>query len=173
VYLPLLEDTGDTKNAAVIKQYPTGCERIMLVDDEEPIVHMEQMILERLGYQVTVRLSSLDALGAFKANSGNFDLVISDRGMPNMTGEQLAGELMSIRPGIPIILCTGFSNENDVKRAKAMGVKGFLMKPVATGDLAEMVRKVLDETKGCIYVNASGQSHAIIQADKQKKEKRL
>jgi two-component system cell cycle sensor histidine kinase/response regulator CckA len=173
VYLPLLEDTGDTKNAAVIKQYPTGCERIMLVDDEEPIVHMEQMILERLGYQVTVRLSSLDALGAFKANSGNFDLVISDRGMPNMTGEQLAGELMSIRPGIPIILCTGFSNENDVKRAKAMGVKGFLMKPVATGDLAEMVRKVLDETKGCIYVNGSGQSHVIIQADKQKKEKRL
>ena len=132
VYLPLLEDTGDIKNAAVIKQYPTGCERILLVDDEEPILHMEQMMLEKLGYKVTVRLSSLDALGAFKANPGNFDLVISDRGMPNMTGEQLAGELMSIRPGIPIILCTGFSNENDVKRAKAMGVKGFLMKPVAT-----------------------------------------
>lgn len=121
--------------------------RILLVDDEEPIVLLEQMMLEKLGYQVTVRTSSPDALAAFKANPDNFDLVISDRGMPNMTGEQLAGGLISIRLGIPIVLCTGFSNENDVKRAKAMGVKGFLMKPVATGDLAEMVRKVLDEAK--------------------------
>jgi signal transduction histidine kinase/ActR/RegA family two-component response regulator len=145
VYLPLLENTGDIKAATVIKQYPTGHERILLVDDEEPIVLLEQMMLEKLGYQITVRTSSPDALAAFKANPGNFDLVISDRGMPNMTGDQLAEELISIRPGIQIILCTGFSNENDVNRAKAMGVKGFLMKPVAMGDLAEMVRKVLDE----------------------------
>ncbi len=94
-------------------------------------------------------------------NPGNFDLVISDRGMPNMTGEQLVGELMSIRPGIPIILCTGFSNKNDVKRAKAMGVKGFLMKPVATGDLAEMVRKVLDEVAGSVQLLEPEQSDAI------------
>ncbi len=106
---------------------------------------MEQMILERLGYQVTSQNSSPDALATFKANPGSFDLVISDRGMPNMTGDQLAVELISIRPGVPIILCTGFSSENDVKCARAMGIKGFLMKPVATGDLAEMVRKVLDE----------------------------
>jgi DNA-binding NarL/FixJ family response regulator len=71
--------------------------------------------------------------------------VISDKGMPNMTGEQLAGELISIRPGIPIILCTGFSDESDENRAREIGVKGFLKKPVATGDLAEMVRKVLGE----------------------------
>jgi CheY-like chemotaxis protein len=103
------------------------------------------MMLERLGYQVTVRTSSPDALAAFKVNPDNFDLVISDRGMPLMTGDQLAGELIAIRPGIPIILCTGFSNENDVNRAKAMGVKRFLMKPVAIGDMAEMVRNVLDE----------------------------
>jgi signal transduction histidine kinase len=144
VYLPLLEDNGDIKTAAVTRKHPTGCERVLLVDDEEPIAQMVKMMLEKLGYQVTVRTSSPDALAAFKDNPGNFDLVISDRGMPNMTGDQLAGELISIRPGIPIILCTGFSNENDVKRAKAMGVKGFLMKPVAIGDLAEMVRKVLE-----------------------------
>jgi PAS domain S-box-containing protein len=145
IYLPLLEGARDSKTAAVIKQYPTGCERILLVDDEEPIVLMVQMMLEKLGYHITVRTSSQDALATFKANTASFDLVISDRGMPNMTGDQLAGELISIRPGIPIILCTGFSNENDVKRAKAMGVKGFLMKPVTIGNLAEMVRKVLDE----------------------------
>ncbi len=62
-----------------------------------------------------------------------------------MTGDQLAGELLSIRPEIPIILCTGFSTENDEQRARTMGIKGFLMKPVAIGDLADMVRKVLDE----------------------------
>jgi DNA-binding NarL/FixJ family response regulator len=69
----------------------------------------------------------------------------------------LAAELISIRPGIPIILCTGFSDENDVKRAKAIGVKGFLMKPAAMGDLAEMVRKVLDAVAGGLLADASGQ----------------
>ncbi|MEI6262699.1 MAG: ATP-binding protein [Deltaproteobacteria bacterium] len=145
VFLPLLDDPKNGKAATITRQYPRGCERILLVDDEEPIVLLEQMMLERLGYQITFRTSSPDALAVFKANSGNFDLVISDRGMPLMTGEQLARELILIKPWIPIIICTGFSDENDVKRAKAMGVKGFLMKPVAIGDLAEMVRKVLDE----------------------------
>lgn len=145
VYLPLLEDANDSKAAAVIRIHPTGCERILIVDDEEPIVRMEQMMLEKNGYQVTACTSSIDALAAFKASSSSFDLVISDRGMPNMTGEQLAAELISIRPGIPIILCTGFCEEKDMLRAKSMGVTEFLMKPVATGDLATMVRKVLDE----------------------------
>ena len=148
VYLPLLEDDRDSKTSPVTRKYPMGAEKILLVDDEESIVLMVQMMLEKLGYQITARLSSPDALAAFKANPDPFDLVISDRGMPNMTGDQLAVELMSIRPDIPIILCTGFSNENEVKRAKAMGIKGFLMKPMAIGDLAEMVRKVLDDVKG-------------------------
>jgi PAS domain S-box-containing protein len=161
VYLPLLEDTGDIKAAAFIKHYPTGHERILLVDDEAPIVRMVQMMLEKLGYQITVRTSSPDALAAFKANPDHFDLVISDRGMPNMTGDQLAAELISIRPGIPIILCTGFSNDNDAKRAKAMGVKGFLMKPVAIGDLATMVRSVLDDVANGVLMNDSGQADAI------------
>lgn len=127
------------------KIYPTGTERILLVDDEEPIVNMEKRMLERLGYRTTVRTSSPDALAAFQANPEHFDLVISDRGMPNMTGDQLARELLSIKSGLPIIFCTGFGTETDARRARDMGVKGFLMKPVGTGDLAEMVRKVLDE----------------------------
>jgi two-component system, cell cycle sensor histidine kinase and response regulator CckA len=145
VYLPLLEDMKNRTDAAITTKYPTGCESILLVDDEEPVVRMEQMILERLGYQVTTRTSSPDALAAFKANPSKFDLVISDRGMPNMTGDRLASKLMAIRPEIPIILCTGFGNESDKLHAKSKGVKGFLMKPVAKGDLAVMVRKALDE----------------------------
>ncbi len=147
VYLPLLKDSRDSKTSVVSKKHPTGRESILLVDDEEPIARMLSMMLEKLGYQVTTRTSCLDALDTFRDNPSKYDLVISDRGMPNMTGDQLARELILIKPGIPIIICTGYSDENDVKRAKAMDVKGFLMKPVAIGDLAEMVRKVLDEVK--------------------------
>ncbi len=161
VYLPLLENGKDNKRAgALIRKYPTGCERILLVDDEEIIVRVEQKMLERLGYQITVRTGSLDALDAFRANPGDYDLVISDMGMPDMTGMQLARELISIRPGIPIIICTGFKDDRDEKRGKALGIKGFLMKPVATGDLAEMVRKVLDEVACSVLVNESAQSDA-------------
>ncbi len=147
VYLPLLEDARDRKTAVVARKYPTGNESILLIDDEEPIVRMVQMMLEKLGYRITARTSGPDALHAFKANPGNFDLVISDRGMPNMTGEQLARKLIAIKPGIPIIICSGFSDEKDVQRGKAMGIRGFLMKPVTIGELAEMVRKVLNEEK--------------------------
>jgi len=148
VYLPLLEDAKDSMTTTVSRKYPTGSERILLVDDEVAIARMVQTMLEKQGYHVTAITSSLDALDAFRANPSNFDLVISDRGMPNMTGEQLARELISIDPGIPIVICTGFSDENDENRAREIGVKGFLKKPVGRGDLADMVRKVLDDTKG-------------------------
>ncbi|MGD9975713.1 MAG: PAS domain S-box protein, partial [Desulfatirhabdiaceae bacterium] len=150
VYLPLLENAKNIKTASVTRKYPTGSESILLVDDEEPIIRMEQMMLERLGYKVTTRTSSPDALDAFRSDPSKYDLVISDRGMPKMTGEQLARELISIRPEIPVILCTGFSDENDERRARDLGVKGFLKKPVAFSDLAEMVREVLDEAKDAI-----------------------
>jgi len=94
-----------------------------------------------------MRMSSPYALDAFRANPSKFEIVISDRGMPNMTGEQLAWELILIRPGIPIIICTGFSDENEENQAQAVGIKGFLMKQVVTVDLAEMVRILFDEAK--------------------------
>jgi PAS domain S-box-containing protein len=144
VYLPLLEDAHGRSVPGCSREYPTGHERILLIDDEEPIAQMIQMILERLGYLITVRTGSLEALDDFKADPLKYDLVISDRGMPKMTGMQLAGELIAIRPEIPIIICTGFTHEEDEYRAKALGIKGFLIKPVAIADLAVMVRNVLD-----------------------------
>jgi PAS domain S-box-containing protein len=145
VYLPIVEDVKAGKNAAVTRKYPTGHENILMVDDEEPIAHMVQVMLEGLGYRLTVRTSSPDALAAFKDNPDGFDLVISDRSMPHLTGIHLAAELISIRPNIPIIICTGLTDENEQQSATAMGVKGFLAKPVAISDLAVLVRKVLDE----------------------------
>jgi PAS domain S-box-containing protein len=145
VYLPLF-DLADIKAETVSpEKLPKGNEHILLVDDEKPIVDVVQQMLERLGYQVTVRTSSIEALEAFSASMDKFDLVITDLTMPNMTGDKLAVELMNIRPDIPIILCTGFSENMSKERAEALGIKGFLMKPIVTSDLAKLIREVIDK----------------------------
>jgi PAS domain S-box-containing protein len=148
VYLPLAVQQVEQASGKPVDIHQTGTERILLVDDEEPIVHLEKQLLERLGYKVTMRVNSLEALEAFKANPDAYDLILTDMTMPNMTGDQLARKLIAIRPDIPIIICTGFSERINKDMAKAMGIKGFLMKPVVKSEMARMVRKVLDETKG-------------------------
>lgn len=116
----------------------------LLVDDESAIVQLEKQMLERLGYRVTARTSSIEALEAFKANPDKYDLVITDMTMPNLTGDQLAKELTLIRPGIPIIVCTGFSERMNKITIGPVGISGMLMKPVIRSDLATLVRKVLN-----------------------------
>ena len=125
----------------------TGTERILLVDDEESVVRLEKQMLERLGYNVSAFSNSLEALETFNSNPDGYDIVLSDMTMPNMTGDQLARELMSIRPDIPIVICTGFSERINKEQAEANKVKGFLMKPVVKSEMVQMVRKVLDEAK--------------------------
>ena len=147
VYLPLMSQS-ENKGAAEIKtEIKMGHEHILLVDDEAAVANLEQQILERLGYQITLRTSSLDAVEVFRSNPDAFDIVITDMTMPNMTGDQLAEEILSIKPDIPIVICTGFSERINEEQAEAIGVKGFLMKPVVKSDLASMVRKVLDDAK--------------------------
>jgi len=150
VYLPLAVKHVDQASRKTVEIHQTGTERILLVDDEEPIVRLEMQMLERLGYRVTTRNNSLEALEAFKANPDAYDLVISDMTMPNMTGDQLARKLIAIRPNIPIIICTGFSERLNEGTADAIGTKGFLMKPVVKSEMAQMVRTVLDGAKGTI-----------------------
>ena len=98
-----------------------------------------------MGYQVTSRFSSLEALEAFRANSDKFDLVITDMAMPNMPGDKLSVELTKIRPDIPVLLCTGFSETMSEEKALAMGIKGFLMKPVTINNFDKTIRAVLDK----------------------------
>lgn len=148
VYLPIMDRKVDVirtdRNEQPIRG---GTEKIFLVDDEEAIIRMEQQMLERLGYIVTIRTGSVDALEAFKANPDSFDLVVTDMAMPNMTGVQLAGEIKKIRPDIPVILCTGFSYQVNDEKSKALGIQGFVMKPVVMRELAETIRKVLDNSE--------------------------
>jgi DNA-binding NtrC family response regulator len=128
-----------------MQDYKTGTERVLIVDDDESIAKLEAMMLERLGYNVTPTVNCLDALASFEADPEAFDLVITDMTMPGMAGDTFAKELIAIRPDIPVIICTGFSERLNAETAKRIGVKGFLMKPVSWSGLSEMVRKVLDE----------------------------
>lgn len=144
VYLPVVETYEIESETVLPEMLQTGNERILVVDDEKQIVEVIRQILERLGYKVAVRTSSLETLEAFRAQPNKYDLVVSDLTMPNMTGEELAIELMKIRPDIPIILCTGYSEKMSAEKVNALGIKGFLLKPIVKVDLARIVRNVLN-----------------------------
>ena len=147
VYFPVNSSKAQSIQPKEILQ--GGNEQILLVDDEEAIAAMGKQMLERLGYQVTSRTSSLESLEAFRFRPDKFDLVITDMAMPNMPGEKLALELTKIRPDIPILLCTGFSETMSEEKAASLGIKGFLMKPIVMRDLARKIREVLDKKKNC------------------------
>ena len=148
LYFPVakesIKDENEHKKESKLQ---IGTERILLVDDEDFIINAETKMLIRMGYKVFSRTSSVEALEAFKSNPHQFDLVISDVAMPKLPGDRFATELLKIRPDIPIILCTGFSDKVSAEKAKLMGIKGFLLKPVVLTDLSNMIRKVLDENK--------------------------
>ena len=120
-----------------------GKERILIVDDEIALVEITRQMLGWLGYEVEIRTSAIEALEAFRKNPGRFDLVITDLTMPQMTGMKLARQMFQIRPDIPIILCTGFSDQLEEKQALSIGIKAFLFKPLVANELAEAVRKAL------------------------------
>lgn len=147
VYFPRLETAAPVQRAGE-EEIPGGNEAILLVDDEAPLAEMEHRMLERLGYRVESRVSSIEALQAFRDNPLKFDLVITDQAMPNMTGVELAREILAIRPDLPIILCTGFSRQISEENAKALGIREFILKPLLKSDIARCIRKVLDAGAG-------------------------
>lgn len=136
-----MDDHDELKS---VKPPVAGSEHILFVDDEPPIAKMGSRVLTGLGYQVTVRTSSFEALELFKKKKDAFDLVITDMTMPSMTGDILSVEMRKIRPDIPIILCTGYSNRINEENAKQLGIDAFAYKPFTMVDLAKTVREVLD-----------------------------
>ena len=113
------------------------------MDDEKALADIEKQLLIWLGYEVEVRTSAVEALEAFRANPQKFDLIITDFSMPQMTGTKLARQMTQIRPGVPIILCTGFSEQLDENQTRFSGIKSVLLKPLMAKELAEEVRKAL------------------------------
>ncbi|MFC2140995.1 response regulator [Acidobacteriota bacterium] len=144
VYLPVAEDA---KEPSIKKEHPVsgGSERVLFVDDDNSLAEMGKLMLEKLGYNVTVRTSSIEALEVFRKTPNKFDLVITDQTMPNKTGTQLTRELLRIRPDIPVILSTGFSETVNKENFKALGIRAFVMKPIVKNDIAKIIRKVLEE----------------------------
>ncbi len=142
VYLPVA-DQQEEPAAEDAGPLPRGGERILFVDDEKLLVQMGKEMLSRLGYKVTTRDNSLEALATFQHSPADFDLVITDQTMPNMTGLDLARRMLQIRPDMPIILCTGYSNLVDATKAKSLGIKEFALKPLTTGMVAKLIRKAL------------------------------
>ncbi|MBW1723081.1 MAG: PAS domain S-box protein [Deltaproteobacteria bacterium] len=130
------------------KPLPGGKERILLVDDEQAVIGVYHPLLEKLGYRVLSKTESIEALDVFRSSPEGFDLVITDLTMPRLRGDRLAQEIMAIRPDIPIILCTGYSEGIHEEKARELGIKAFVMKPIDMTTLAKTVRRVLDGLKG-------------------------
>ncbi len=122
-----------------------GNERIFVIDDEQAIVAMEKLALERLGYQVQLFADSEEALAAFRADPQGCDLVITDQTMPHLSGMDLAKAFLAIRPDLPIILCTGYSSQASEEDATKNGIRRFIMKPVNIAELAAAIREILGQ----------------------------
>jgi two-component system cell cycle sensor histidine kinase/response regulator CckA len=144
ILLPVIKN-GRCRDAHELKPIPHGTEHILFVDDEKELVYIGCMMLENLGYKVTGRYRSLKALEDFKKDPYAYDLVISDLTMPNMTGIRLAKEMNRIRPDIPFILSSGFSNVVTPGDMEKAGIKKKVMKPLVTRDIAAIIRETLDE----------------------------
>lgn len=145
IYLPQLVEQEDVSETSPAESVPRGHERILIVDDEKDLVYLMQRMLADLGYRVTACTDSREMLKIYQAAPESYDLIITDMTMPHLSGSELAQEIIKLRPTQSIILCTGYSSYIDAEKAKQLGIKRFLLKPVAGRELAFTVRKALDE----------------------------
>jgi len=143
VYIPktALGNISETNNVTDIRG---GTESILVIDDEGLLIEMNIQRLERLGYKATGVVNALEAFELFNKDPYAFDLVIADYTMPNMTGLELAGKLLSIRPDISIILCSGLNESVPLEKIKETGIKEFFAKPINKTEFAQLIRRVLD-----------------------------
>lgn len=143
ILLPQLDETAPSQ-VEETADIPAGKERILIVDDEAPLVRSMARMLDGLGYQVTFHDNSREALEGFRGQPDEFDLVVTDLTMPELTGFELAREILQIRPKLPILICTGFSEHTIEARIKVAGIFGLLKKPITKRELAVQVRQALD-----------------------------
>ncbi|HUJ68920.1 MAG TPA: PAS domain S-box protein [Syntrophorhabdales bacterium] len=147
VFLPLahIEASAEGEERGGV---PGGKERILLVDDEPGVLQMTGQILKGLGYKVTTAPNGMAAWEIFKKRSHSFDLVITDQVMPGLTGLDLAREIFKISEGTPVILSTGYGETVSSEQARAAGISEFVMKPVSRKEVADTVRRALEDRGG-------------------------
>lgn len=135
VFFPMIKSRPELDMKDEVKSAPVGDECILFVDDEESIARLNQKGLERMGYKVTTRTNSIEALKTFCAQPDKFDIVITDQTMPSMSGDILARKILHIRPEIPIILCSGFNHIMDREEVRKIGISGRIIKPIGAAIL--------------------------------------
>lgn len=127
---------------------PGGTERILIVDDEVALTDIAVKLLKHLGYRPTARNSSAEALELFKSRPDGFDLLLTDQTMPEMAGDELVRRVRAVRPGLPVVICTGFSEKITRESLEALDVRHYLLKPIVLEQLAQAVRNALDFSRG-------------------------
>lgn len=145
VYLPIVDDSPDQNVVVGSPERFNGSERVLFVDDQQMIRDLAVEGLGKMGYKVTVAADGEEALRIFQSPGGEFDVVVTDIMMPKMTGELLARHILEARGGMPVIMCTGFSDRIDEGVARSMGIRRLVSKPLVISDLARAIRQVLDE----------------------------
>ena len=145
VYFPMTRAAAAAVGAAPDEVVIGGRERILFVDDEPSIEFLGKQMLGSLGYEVTTCGTAIAALELFRSDPSTFDLVITDMTMPLMTGDRMALEMMSLRPDLPVIICTGFNELLSNQRVQELGIRALLMKPFLKNEAARVIRHVLDQ----------------------------
>jgi len=151
IVLPLMEEIAE-KKAAEVEVLPSGSENVLFVDDDIDVATMMARMLRSLGYKPVVAGRGEEALWMFEQDPERFQAVITDHAMPGLTGADLAEKLLGIRPELPVIVCTGYGDKLTPQQAEAIGISAFMTKPVVMRDLAETLRRVIDQA-GAKHVN--------------------
>jgi len=145
LFIPRLTESDVIAYEQIDKPTKGGVERILFVDDEQIQIELAEEALSLYGYQVTTFSDSTAAWLHFKQAPAAYDMIITDVTMPKMTGDILSQKIRSIRPDLPIIMCTGFSEIMDEKKAKTLEINAYLFKPVVITDLLKTIRTVFDK----------------------------
>lgn len=143
IYLPVVRDKQAVPEDSSLHELPKLYGKVLFVDDEQMIKEIGEKTLQQMGCDVDAFTDSIEALKHFQKDPDNFDLVITDLTMPMLTGNQLALEILSLRPDIPIVLTTGYSDLIDENHALELGIKEFILKPLTLQRIAEMAEKYL------------------------------
>jgi CheY-like chemotaxis protein len=143
IYLPHSPVTLITAEAVMTESHRGQGERVLLIDDDAPVLAAIAEVLSRLGYEAVSFSDSHAALAAFEAAPERFDVVVTDETMPGLTGTGLARVLRRHRPDLPILLVSGYIGATQAQQARAAGVSEVLFKPVQSDEMATTLARIL------------------------------
>jgi signal transduction histidine kinase/CheY-like chemotaxis protein len=146
LYFPVADQPKKEVTRDAEAEIQRGTERILFIDDDQMVANLNELMLTELGYQVAVVTDSVEALKLFSTNVDNFDLIITDQTMPELTGKELIQKIKKLRPEIPTILCTGYSSKINEEEARQLGISAFLMKPTDFTEMSQVIRTVLEKS---------------------------